>query len=61
MKSKYLLLIFVLSFIFACSEEKSSSNLDNLVARVGKEEITRKDFDVSFIMEPQYTVRTSLR
>jgi peptidyl-prolyl cis-trans isomerase C len=61
MKSKYLPLIFLLIFIFACGKEKSSDNRNLLLARVGKAEITRKDFDASFIMDPQYAVRTSLR
>ncbi len=60
-KSRFLLLFFILVFIFACSKEKSANNRDILVARVGKEGISRKDLDISFIMEPQYTVRTPLR
>jgi len=60
MKLKFLSLLFILIFFWSCSKEKTGHSDNILVARVGPEEISRNDLEASFIIEPQYVVRTPL-
>ena len=63
MKSFFLNLLFSLILgtliLFAfCSRDEPSRDI---VAEVGKEKISRAEFDISFALNPQYAIRTPMR
>jgi hypothetical protein len=54
-------ILILLVLLNSCSKEKTSDTGDLLVARVGPQEISFKDFEISFLVDPKYATRTSLR
>ena len=56
---KYRYIIFGITvFLFSCTDDTSQ---DLVLARVGGENITLKQFEQSFVLNPQYAIRTPLR
>ncbi len=54
---------FFLLFLFfwaGCSSDNNSQFSGEVVARVGNNNISRQDFEISYWLEPQYAIRTSL-
>jgi parvulin-like peptidyl-prolyl isomerase len=45
-------------FLLSCTDDSSQ---DSVLARVGKENITLEQFEKSFVLNPQYSIRTPLR
>jgi hypothetical protein len=61
MKLNILSFIILSVLIYACSKKETDNQVDLLVAEVGPEKITFKQLEVSFLLDPQYAVRTPLR
>jgi peptidyl-prolyl cis-trans isomerase C len=60
MKYQTKFLIFIIFvFLFNCSHKES--NKDLVVAKVGKDKITFKEFEQSFALEPKYAIKTSMK
>jgi hypothetical protein len=58
---KYIFFLLLFLFFWAgCSGDEQSHVTEDAVARVGDNMITRQDFEISYWLEPQYAIRTSL-
>ena len=54
----FILCLIVILGLHSCQTAKSP---EGVVAEVGKEKIYREDFDRSFVLNPQYAIRTPLK
>jgi len=60
MKTTITYLIGFLIIIFVSCTKQNTSEEKNVVASVGNENITLKEFENSLILNPQYSIRTTV-
>ncbi len=56
---RYLFILLISTMVLFC-EEKESNSPELLVAKIGNEKISLKDFETSLLLNPQYSIRTPI-